>query len=555
MRTLEIRTLGTFGVTWAGIPVAPEFWDGRRASLIFQTLVAAPEFRMAQETLADRFWPESTSEKSRNNLAGRIAELRGVFKPLAGRPGDDFPITVGNGFVAIDPAVALDVDARRLEQQLRTTLETDPASHEFEALALEALAAGDEEYLPALDGDEVIEMRRRLARSRVALANRLLHVSGDRAAVRAAALRVLQQQPEDEALAIALIDALLKDGERDRAIETYERHARALAPSGLEPAADLRLRIAPHQRGASRVGSAQEQPTLLGRDPELGELDELLDAALLGRSMQVEFSGRRGVGRSRLLAAIVERARNRGISVGVARGTQTDGPDVILHDLLRSLTAHVDASERKRKLLVSPDTILNFGDVNGSIGALVSAARWAARAGHVVLALDDADLIREDAIERVAGALADDSAFPVSFLLVRCAGGEPLLPDARQYPIRAVSESDAAQLLAESFGTTLDEQTRDDIRALWPGSLTRQHALAQETARADRLHDGVAVPGALRISVEARYAALTPKAQAFLDAGSDPDRDVIDECDRAGLLGERDGEPVVPPVVRRILGI
>jgi DNA-binding SARP family transcriptional activator len=555
MSTLEIRTLGAFSVRFGGKPVSPEFWDGRRASLIFQTLVAAPEFRVAQETLADMFWPASTIENSRMNLAGRIAELRGVFKGLEGRPGDDFPITVGNGFVAIDPAIELTIDARRLEQQLRIALETEPASSAFQARALEALETGDAEYLPALDRDEVLEMRRRIARGRVALANRLLQVASDDAAVRAAALRVLQQQPQDEALAIALIDAILRVGERDRALEAYERHARALAASGLEPAADLRLRIAPHQRGSARVDRAQEQHALLGRDAEMRELGALLEAAPPRTSTILELHGRRGVGRSRLLGALVEHARMRGSSVGIARGTATDPTDVVLHDLVRSLTAQVGASDRKRKRLVPPDSIVRFGDVDAAVEALVSAARWAAGAGHVLLALDDADFVAQAAIEDVAGALIDDPAFPGSSLPVRRSGCKPLLPHARQCAIAALSEADAAQLLADRFGDDLDAQTRDEIQAQWPGSLTRQRALAQEATRADRARDGGAVPASLRIEVESRFAALTPGAQAFLAGTGEADPDVIDECDRAGLLGERDGRPVVPPIVRRIHGI
>lgn len=63
-------------------------------------------------------------------------------------------------------------------------------------------------------------------------------------------------------------------------------------------------------------------PVLVGRDRELSELDETLQAARIGRGAVVFVCGEAGIGKSRLALALAERARAGGVTVAVGRAVE-----------------------------------------------------------------------------------------------------------------------------------------------------------------------------------------------------------------------------------------
>jgi tetratricopeptide (TPR) repeat protein len=63
-------------------------------------------------------------------------------------------------------------------------------------------------------------------------------------------------------------------------------------------------------------------PVLLGRDRELAQLEDALQAARIGRGGLVVVSGEAGIGKSRLAATLADRARSAGVAVGTGRAVE-----------------------------------------------------------------------------------------------------------------------------------------------------------------------------------------------------------------------------------------
>jgi len=551
--TLSIRSLGEFGVEWNGRPVRPDFWDKRRASILFQLLVGAPDYRLPSDELADRLWPDSTTSQAKVNLAGRIAELRSVFLAtnVDGAP-PMAPLVVHSGFVAIDSSLGIDVDAGHFESATATALEA-ASSPEWADGALAAIKRWTGEYLPALTDDAVVARRRRFARLRVALALRLLAESGERGDVRAGVAATFASADHDETLAYALIDRLLQYGETERAVDVYARHSAALARSKLRPAARLELRIAPFRRSELREPRATRADAIVGRATELAAIDDAVAAIAAGTLGAIELAGLPGSGRSRLLQALVDRALAAGIAVGSARGTLQDTAQVVLHDLVRSLTHELTFTERGRRRLAPPNTIVAFGAVDASIDALVNAARWRASRGPVLLALDDAGRVDAAVLAAVVETLASDRELPVAFAFVHDSAQPPIMPGARTIAVSPLDRTDAVTVLRRTMPNpdALDDDALAAIADFWPGNLTMQVAIANETARL--AEDEPCLPAALRIDLRLRCEALSPAARAAIRRDLELADDTRSELERAGLLADNGGTLVVPPAIRRLV--
>jgi DNA-binding SARP family transcriptional activator len=547
MSTLSVRALGDFGVRLDGAWIRPDFWDKRRASILLQMLVAAPGYRLPSDVLADRLWPDSTTNQAKVNLAGRIAELRSVFVAAPS------PLLVHSGFVGIDPSFGPDVDAARFELAASAALNAPVEAEGWAERALAALDIWTGDYLPALDSDDVFALRRRFARLRIALALRLLDEADGSPAVRAAAAGVFATAQHDESLTYALIDSLLRHGETDRAVDAFGRHAATLGRSNLRPAPRLGLRIGPFLRsGLEPARSRATDDEIVGRDAEVAAIDDAV-AALAKRSLgAVELVGAPGSGRSRLFHALIERASAAGVVVGSARGTLHDSAQVVLHDLVRSLTSELTFTERQRRRLMPPNTIVAFGALDASIDALVNAARWRASRGPVLLALDDAGRVDAAVLRSVVETLGNDRDLPVAFAFVRDSAQPQILSGARTIAVAALDAAASRAVLQCNRPDMdgLDDDAWDAIVAFWPGNLRYQLAIADETARLGEVDP--CLPASLRIDVRLRYEALSPEAREAIDADGPLKAGVGDELERAGLLADAAGTRVIPDAVRRI---
>src|SRR3954470_21421600 len=109
----------------------------------------------------------------------------------------------------------------------------------------------------------------------------------------------------------------------------------------------------PRPAGDARVGlpSRFGRPWLLGRDVELAFLFDMLDRAAEGVGSASIVRGDAGIGKSTLLGAVVERAREGAMTVLSTRGVQSEAhlPFAGLQQLLSPLLPRLDADQRERR--------------------------------------------------------------------------------------------------------------------------------------------------------------------------------------------------------------
>src|SRR5919202_2106220 len=91
---------------------------------------------------------------------------------------------------------------------------------------------------------------------------------------------------------------------------------------------------------------------LLERERELRLLDQLVDEARGGRGRMALVEGVPGIGKTRLLDAARESAREQGMLVLSARASELDGefPFGVVRQLFEPLVARADPEERSRLL-------------------------------------------------------------------------------------------------------------------------------------------------------------------------------------------------------------
>ncbi|HXX62063.1 MAG TPA: AAA family ATPase [Candidatus Sulfotelmatobacter sp.] len=117
-------------------------------------------------------------------------------------------------------------------------------------------------------------------------------------------------------------------------------------------------------------------PTLVGREAEVDRLGAMLSEAALGDAHAVLLSGEAGVGKTRVVTAVVERAVAAGFRVTIGRCLElgTAIPYLPFAEILRGLTRELSPADRQRVL----------GPAMGGITALAHGTRAAASLADVV---------------------------------------------------------------------------------------------------------------------------------------------------------------------------
>ncbi|HET9740594.1 MAG TPA: ATP-binding protein [Solirubrobacteraceae bacterium] len=222
------------------------------------------------------------------------------------------------------------------------------------------------------------------------------------------------------------------------------------------PAGEARARLPPRF----------EQPWLHGRDVELAFLFDMLDRATKGMGSASIVRGDAGIGKSTLLGAVVDRAREQAMTVLSTRGVQSEAhlPFAGLHQLLSPLLPRLDELGRvQRSSLLAAFGLEDAGNADPFRIALAALELLtdAASDGPLVLIADDAQLLDAptvDVLTFVARRLGADPI--VALFAVR---GEAIVGAGLDALLVAPLDRAASEALLRQHAPDLSASTRERV--------------------------------------------------------------------------------------------
>lgn len=327
MSRIELALLGGFAARLeSGGPIA---LPTKKAQALLAYLAMPPGQPHARDALGALLWGDMGDAQARGSVRKALSWLR--------RELGDALVTEGHD-VSLDPGRVV-VDVQAFE---RGATEADPdaldaATRLYAGDFLAGLALREPPFTAWLDAER--ERLRELATG--ALARVLAHRRAARAhdAAIAVASRLVGIDPLRESAHRALIALYAETGRRAAALRQYQVCVAALARDGhTEPDAETKalyqdvlrgrsiapgeLSPPPEPRAAERSGPADSP--LVGRAREIELVDGEIDAALAGRARLVMLLGEAGIGKSRLAAEVVARARRRGARAVIGHCYETE---------------------------------------------------------------------------------------------------------------------------------------------------------------------------------------------------------------------------------------
>ena len=328
MAALQLTLFGTFEARLESGPAI--IFPRKKAEALLAYLALRPGQMYARDTLAALLWGDASDERARHSLRQALVALR------RGLPRAAVSCLVEEGdTVGVHPA-AVDVDVAAFE---RFTTDGSPEALErAAALYRGALLEGISVNEPSFE-DWLRTERERLGEMAVEALAKLLghHVRAD--AVEPAVkvgLRLLALDPAQEPVHRTLMRLYAQQGRLGAALRQYETCVRVLERElGLEPDAETRrlyrellqtpTRSAPSASERRPTPSVSEPETaLVGRATEMATLRERLAEAWKSRGAIGIIQGEAGIGKTRLIDALVHEASDENGHALVGRGYESE---------------------------------------------------------------------------------------------------------------------------------------------------------------------------------------------------------------------------------------
>src|SRR5213083_2176827 len=328
MAVLRLALLGTFEARLdSGSAVT---FPRKKSEALLAYLALQPGRMIARDKLAALLWGDASDERARHSLRQALVTLRQALPRAAAaclvEEGDN---------VGVSPT-AVEVDVTRFE-----ALATAASPEALERAA--ALYRGD-----LLEGMSVAEPpfeewlraeRERLRELAIeSLAKLLAHHARTDAVEHAVqtAVRLLGLDPAQEAVHRTLMRLYARQGRRGAALRQYQACIGVLERElGLEPEAETKqlyrellqarpqvARVADQRRPAGHLITSDT--ALVGRAVELATLRERLADAWQGRGAIGMIQGEAGIGKTRLVEALVSEAIDKGGQVLLGRAYESE---------------------------------------------------------------------------------------------------------------------------------------------------------------------------------------------------------------------------------------
>jgi DNA-binding SARP family transcriptional activator/tetratricopeptide (TPR) repeat protein len=359
---MDALLLGPFELRRGDTPVV---LGDPQQRLTLAVLLSRANRPVSAQRLIDIIWAGQDPPKS-NLVPGYVSGLRKAFRESGATRDEIWIDNTPTGYVLrIDPEA---IDVVRFERHYDQAAREHDATRRHELLR-EAVGLWRGQYLEDLDIERVGAVEA------TSITEKFLDALGDLAEIELLAgnhrwvrdrLRpVLDREPTRQRLAGQLIRALIANGDRVQAMQTYHAVRDALDEYGMETDADLRTlaRLAQHVEDYSTLPPAPSAFT--GREEELRFITERVRAATdAGRHAVIWISGMPGVGKSSLALAAAHQLSTRfpdgrllvqlnGFTPNVAPVTSNDALAELLADLGIPPEQIPQALERKHKLYLA----------------------------------------------------------------------------------------------------------------------------------------------------------------------------------------------------------
>jgi DNA-binding CsgD family transcriptional regulator len=289
------------------------------------------------------------------------------------------------------------------------------------------------------------------------------------------------------------------------------------------------------------------EPQLLGRSRECAALDELVASVRAGSSRALVLRGEAGVGKSALLAYLVQRASGGAVARAAGVESEMELAFAGLHQLCAPFVDRLDRLPGPQRDALGAAFGLRDGDAPDRllVGlAVLSLLSDVAEERPLICVLDDAqwlDAASAQALAFVARRLGAESVGLV--FAVREADGERHFEGLAELLVGGLDDHDARELLAAVITGPLDERVRDRIIEETRGNplalleLPRGRSPA-ELAGGFGLDGGPALSGRIEESFRERLGPLPLVTQLLLlVAAAEPVGDPLPVWKAATALG------------------
>jgi DNA-binding SARP family transcriptional activator len=323
--TLRVRFLGTLEIRYDARQLSKP--PTRKSQSLLAYLICRRYQPQPRERLAGLFWSDRPELKARHSLATAVWHIRCCL------PNEEYILSDAHA-IQFDPQADLWLDVDRFEFGIR--------SHDVASLqSAAALYRGS--FLDGFYDDWIINERYRLETLFSDALARLMaghEARGEDEAALTAALRLLDHDPLREDAYRLAMRAYCRLGQRNAALEQYRRCQYTVrAELGVEPMIETTGLYQAILEGRFEVGRAPEvRPAqvpavellvspgrspldamipsrLIGREEELGFLDQCWQVTEARQGRLVLISGEAGVGKSRLVEEFANCLRWRGARV------------------------------------------------------------------------------------------------------------------------------------------------------------------------------------------------------------------------------------------------
>ena len=275
MRQLEVWLLGRFEVLVDSQPVPADAWAQRRAADLVKLLALAPGHRMPRDEVLEMLWPQLAADAAASNLHKAASYARRAL-------GDRGAVVLRGGMVELAPAAEVATDVERFERG-------DDSAYGGELLP-------DQPYEQWALGPRARLRERRLA---------VMRSQGRWE-------DVLREDAADEEAHRALMRRHVASGDRPAAAREFRLLRDELSRLGAEPSEETLALQRELTRGpAVRAARIHDAP-VEGRERELASASAALRRAAAADGSALLVTGSLGIGKTRLLEAVLAEAEELG---------------------------------------------------------------------------------------------------------------------------------------------------------------------------------------------------------------------------------------------------